>query len=349
MVTACTALTAFTSWPVQIAPAVAAAGAGGQLGAEAGATLPGAQAMLLVDADTGRQLYGEHEHTPLPPASLTKMLTALIAADWLTPSDDILVSARAAGVAPDKVGMKAGQQWPLTLALHALLISSANDAAYALAEHISGTVERFAQVMRQAANQLGMSDGPTFHDPAGLDGSQGVDGGNLVSAWDLAIAARALMANSTLASIVPLKTFRFTGPDGIVYELSSHNLAFLNSYPGAIGVKTGFTDPAGVCVAEEATRAGRTMLAVVMHGVSPDQTAEMLLDKGFATPVASEPSTASVLPPVVEPEQPAPRRLTSMVPSEPGTHLAAAPAGRAASGVASVALPGARRRWPSSP
>ena len=80
----------------------------------------------------------------LPPASLTKMLTALIAVDWLPPGTVIPVSARAAGVAPDKVGMKAGQRWPLSITLHALLISSANDAAYALAERIGGSVGRFA-------------------------------------------------------------------------------------------------------------------------------------------------------------------------------------------------------------
>jgi serine-type D-Ala-D-Ala carboxypeptidase (penicillin-binding protein 5/6) len=269
-------------------------------------TPPPAKAEVLIDVTTGRELFGENEHELLPPASLTKMLTALIAIDWLRPGTEIPVSARAAGVAPDKVGMKAGQRWPLGITLHALLISSANDAAYALAERVGGSVERFAVIMRQAAAQMGMSDPPVLHDPAGLDGTEGVDGGNRISAWDLAIAARDLMANPTLASIVALKTFRFTGPDGIVYELSSHNLAFLNSYPGAIGVKTGFTDPAGVCVAEEAVRGGRAMLAIVMNGVAPDQTAAMLLNEGFATPAGTEGRDA-LLPPVRQPEPPAPR------------------------------------------
>lgn len=278
------------------------------------ATIPPAKAMLLIDMNTGREIFGAHEHVRLPPASLTKMLTAMIAIDWLKPGTLIRVSPRAAGVAPDKVGMKAGQHWTLTIALHALLISSANDAAYALAERVAGSVERFAGIMGAAATELHMADKPIFRDPAGLDGTEGAGGGNLVSAWDLAIAARDLMADPTLASIVVLKSYRFTGPDGIVYELSSHNRAFLNSYVGSVGVKTGYTVPAGVCVAEEAVRGGRAMLAVVMNGVSPDQTAGMLLDKGFATPARAEGSRAT-LPPVVEPEPPVAARPHPITPA----------------------------------
>jgi D-alanyl-D-alanine carboxypeptidase len=266
---------------------------------------PPAKAVLLVDMTTGRELYGQNEHVLLPPASLTKMLTAMIAVDWLPPGAIIPVSARAARVFPDKMGMKPGQRWPETIALHALLISSANDAAYALAERVSGTVERFAVTMGVAATQLGMTDHPVLRDPAGLDGTEGVGGGNLMSAWDVAIAARALMANPALARIVALKSFRFTGPDRVVYALSNHNREFLNSYPGAIGVKTGYTARAGVCLAEAAVRGGRILLAIIMNGVSPDQTAAMLLDKGFAMPVAAE--SGAVLPPV---HQPAPLRPT---------------------------------------
>jgi D-alanyl-D-alanine carboxypeptidase (penicillin-binding protein 5/6) len=272
--------------------------------------------MLLIDVTSGRELFGQNEHVLLPPASLTKILTAMIAVDWLPPGAIVPVSARAAGVYPDKVGMKPGQRWPLAVALHALLISSANDAAYALAERVGVSVERFALIMGAAATQLGVTDHPVFHDPAGLDGTEGAGGGNLMSAWDVAIAARGLMANPALASIVALKSFRFTGPDRIVYALSNHNLAFLNSYPGAVGVKTGYTVRAGVCVAEEAVRGGRTMLAVVMKGVSPDQTAAMLLDKGFTTPLAAE-SRDAMLPPVHEPEpvRPALPRPVVSVPS----------------------------------
>jgi D-alanyl-D-alanine carboxypeptidase (penicillin-binding protein 5/6) len=278
---------------------------------------PPAKAMLLVDVTTGRELYGVNEHVILPPASLTKILTAMVASDWLPPRALVPVSARAAGVYPDRVGMKAGQRWPLTVALHALLISSANDAAYALAERVGLSVERFGTIMGAAAAELGMTDHPVLRDPAGLDGTEGAGGGNLMSAWDVAIASRDLMGNRALASIVAMKSFRFTGPDGIVYVLGNHNRAFLNSYQGAIGVKTGYTVRAGVCVAEAAVRGGRTMLAIVMNGVNPDQTAAMLLDKGFTTPVAAE-KHDPVLPTARQPEpvRPAPPRISTVpVPS----------------------------------
>ena len=267
---------------------------------------PPAKAELLADLDTGRVLVAQNVHTPLPPASLTKIVTALVAADWLPGGPPVPVSARAANVSPDKVGMKAGQVWPFDITMHALLISSSNDAAYALAELVSGSLEDFEATMQDAAQQMGMQDHPVLRDPAGLDGSEGVGGGNVMSAWDVAVAARDLMANPYLAGIVAEKSFRFTGPDGIVYEISSHNRAFLNSYPGADGVKTGYTVPAGVCVAAAAARGNRHMLAVVMNGEFPDKTAGMLLDQGFATAPQAEPIMDPTLPPVSEPTPPEP-------------------------------------------
>jgi D-alanyl-D-alanine carboxypeptidase len=272
---------------------------------------PPATAELLADLDTGRVLLASNVHRRLPPASLTKMLTAMIAVARIPADAVIPVSARAANVTPDRVGLKAGQRWGFGIVLHALLISSANDAAYALAERISGSVERFAGVMQLAASELGMVDHPQLRDPAGLDGTEGVDGGNLLSTWDVAVAARDLLANPTLAGIVRLTHYRFIGPHNIVYDLANHNRAFLESYPGAIGVKTGFTDPAGVCVAEAAERGGRALLAVVMNGVSPDRTAELLLDRGFAIPIAAErhdPTLPAVRQPV--PRPPAPSSTT---------------------------------------
>jgi D-alanyl-D-alanine carboxypeptidase (penicillin-binding protein 5/6) len=213
--------------------------------------------------------------------------------------------------------------------------------------------------MQNAAAQLGMSDEPVFHDPAGLDGGEGVESGNRMSAWDVAIAARDLLANSTLASIVASKAFRATGPNGIVYDLASWNLSFLDSYPGAVGVKTGFTDPAGSCIAAAAVRGRRTMLAVVMSGTSSDETAELLLNRGFATPVATE-SAAAVLPPVRQP-RPAPARQsrpppaslpkpayrvhaaaipTTLAPAHPSTSLLESPSGIGAIAAGAAVLAG---------
>ena len=290
---------------VLLGPSVAGASASAPSTTAPGGPPP-AKAELLADLDTGRVLVEQNDHTPLPPASLTKILTAIVAADWLPSDSQVPVSATAENAAPDKLGMKAGQVWPFDIAMHALLISSSNDAAYALAELVSGSLANFSQTMSYAAQQMGMTDHPVLRDPAGLDGSEGVGGGNMISAWDIAVAARDLMANPYLASIVAEKSFRFTGPDGIVYEIASHNRAFLNSYAGAEGVKTGYTVPAGVCVAAAAARGGRHLLAVVMNGEFPDRTAEMLLDQGFATDPQTEPMVDPMLPPVSEPHPPTP-------------------------------------------
>ncbi|HLI53581.1 MAG TPA: hypothetical protein VKU88_04575 [Acidimicrobiales bacterium] len=267
---------------------------------------PPARAELLVDVDNGNILYAQDAHVPMPPGSLTKMLTAMIAVDWLPPDAQVPVDAVAANAYPDRLGMKAGQVWPFSIVLNALLIDSANDAAYALAERVSGSLQGFAATMQEAAAQIGMRDHPVLEDPAGLDGSEGFDGGNRISAYDLATAARDMMANPELAAIADTHRFGFKGPDGVVYSLLNKNIYFLLSYPGSIGVKTGYTDAAGFCVVEEAERAGRKMMAVVLNGANAYQTAADLLNEGFATPVSAEPVRAATLPAVTEPFPPPP-------------------------------------------
>jgi serine-type D-Ala-D-Ala carboxypeptidase (penicillin-binding protein 5/6) len=256
------------------------------------------KAWVLVDADTANVLDAGNDRTPLPPASLTKVITALAVVDSLAPGlTDVPVSARAAAMPAAKISMKKGEVWTLDDTLHALLLSSANDAAVALAERAGGTVEGFQKAFTATATSLGFADNPLLNDPAGLDGPEGVEGGNLVSARDLAIATRALLAQPTLAHIVATPIYRFTGPDGFHHRLTNHNFFFLSTYAGGIGVKTGYTGRAGHCLIAAARRDGRTMLAVVLDSGNPTQAAKQLLDKGFATPVAGEP-TADQLPPV---------------------------------------------------
>ena len=243
---------------------------------------------MLVDVDTGNVLAGQNERLPLPPASLTKVLVALIAVTYLAPNADVVATPSSESVYPNRVGMEMGTPWPLDETLRALLVMSANDAAYAVAGGVSGSFADFASVMQRSATQIGMADKPVLHDPAGLDGTEGLDGGNLISARDLAIAGRDLLSVPELAHIVDKKSDYFVDPAGQAHYLESTNLAFMVSYPGAIGIKTGYTDPAGACVMAAATRGRRTMLAVVMNGYNPTQSAMDLLNQGFSTPVAAE-------------------------------------------------------------
>jgi D-alanyl-D-alanine carboxypeptidase (penicillin-binding protein 5/6) len=258
------------------------------------AAAPGApsappKAYVLVDADTGAVIDQANDHAPLPPASLTKVLTALTAMTHLSPTDSVPVSARAAGQEANDVGMVAGQTWSLTDTLHALLLVSGNDAAMALAERAGGSAEAFAVMMGTEAKALGFHDGDVFNDPAGLDDDYSVGGGNLVSARDLAIAARAIVADPTLGPIVATPRYSFKAPDGFVHNLTNHNKLLLGQYPGSIGVKTGFTRKSGRDLIAAARRNGRTMIAVLLGAGDTYGSAAKLLDKGFATPVATEP------------------------------------------------------------
>ncbi|MBA3654100.1 MAG: D-alanyl-D-alanine carboxypeptidase, partial [Actinobacteria bacterium] len=255
------------------------------------------KASILVDADTGAVLDGVNVHEPLPPASLSKLITALAVVDALAPHSTLTVSARAAGMPAHNLNMKAGQVWVLEDAIGSLLVSSANDAAMALAEKVSGTAERFSTALMSTATRLGISDTPTLQDPAGLDDEFSVGGGNRISAYDLAIAARAVLAEPRLASVVSTRVLSFTGPDGVAHRLGNHN-RLLRTYDGAVGMKTGYTRKSLHSLVAAATRNGRTMIAVILD--APGDTyglAGTLLDKGFSTPAAAA-SRGVRLPPV---------------------------------------------------
>jgi D-alanyl-D-alanine carboxypeptidase (penicillin-binding protein 5/6) len=315
---------------------------------------PPAAAWVLVDADTGNVLDSGNDRTALPPASLTKVITALAALAVLPPGPlTLAVSARAAAMPATKISMQQGQVWTLDDTLHALLLSSANDAAVALAERAGGTVEGFQPVFAATAARIGMTDHPVLNDPAGLDGPQGVEGGNLVSARDLAIATRALLDQPALAAIVATPVYRFTGPDGFHHRLTNHNYGFLTRYPGAIGVKTGYTARAGPCLIAAARRGARTFIAVVMHSANPDRAAADLLDKGFATPAAAEPTSdrlpprraaaAATVPPATPARSPVPPATTAPGAGAAPARLSAPGAPRAETDAGRV--PGRASSW----
>jgi D-alanyl-D-alanine carboxypeptidase (penicillin-binding protein 5/6) len=272
--------------------------------------VPQARSYILVDVNTGNVLAGYNEHLRVPPASLTKVLVALIAIRYLSPDEGVPGTPVSEDVYPNRVGIEKGVAWPLPEVLQSLLVYSANDAAYAIADRISGTLRGFAPVMERSALQIGMGDDPLFQDPAGLDGPMGFEGGNLVSAHDLAIAGRDLLSVPELARIVREENYHFVDPKGQVHWLPSMDFAFLDTYPGAIGIKTGFTDRAGDCLMGAATHGKRTMLAVVMNGYDPTQTAIDLLNQGFATPVSAE-HTTDQLPSV---RLPSPPKVVHVVP-----------------------------------
>ena len=251
------------------------------------------RAWIVVDVSSGTVLDAHDDRTPMPPASLTKLLTALVAVNHLVPTDTLTVSDRAAGEPATKINMKPGQVWSFQDALYSLLLSSANDAAAAIGERLGGSLEGFSRQLQQAGAVLGLQDQPVLADPAGLDDSFSVDGGNLLSARDLAIIGRAVLAQPLLAQVVATPVYRFVGPDGAHHRLGNHN-QLLTRYPGAVGLKTGYTRKAGENLVAAARRGTRTILTVVLGAPNLYKDTAALLDEGFA---ATGASTGDVLPP----------------------------------------------------
>lgn len=238
---------------------------------------------MVLDVERGVVLAASNARTPLPPASLTKVVTALAAVSVLPQGSSVPVSRRAAGMPRGRVGMVAGETWTLRDSAYALLLASANDAAAALAERSAGSVERFGPLMQRAAARAGMVDRPVLRDPAGLDDGRSVGGGNLISARDLAFAGRALLREPRLAPIVGRRSYTVPRGPHRGLRLVNHN-KLLRMYKGAVGLKTGYTRKAGHCLMAAARRGGRTIVVVLLGATELYRTASTLLDTGFAAP-----------------------------------------------------------------
>lgn len=253
-------------------------------------------AYIVVDASTGNVLEGKNIHEPHLTASTVKLLTALVALERLPLDSTVPVSARAQSQPASKISMLQGQVWKLNDALHALLMESANDAAFAIAERASGSIEKFAVDAQAVAERLGAKD-TTFGDPAGLDDEHSFQGGTKMSAYDLALVARNALSVPEIADTVKSLTYELTDPAGVARQFENHNKGFLKSYPGAIGMKTGHTDNAGRTLVTAATRNGRTLIGVVLNTWDDSGWSSALLDQGFSMPADSK-GVGETVPPV---------------------------------------------------
>ena len=191
------------------------------------------------------------------------------------------VTALAAAQPAMKISMTEGSEWPMDQALASLMMVSANDAAYAMAENVGGNLDGFAAIANKEAQRLGLKD-TTFRDPAGLDGSEGFGGGSQSSAYDLAIAARNALAVPAIADPAARITYEFTDPNGVGRRLTNHNKGFLTTYPGAIGLKTGYTKAASRTLLAARGRDGHTCGVALMGTWDDTGWAGHLLDQCFA-------------------------------------------------------------------
>ncbi len=246
---------------------------------------------LVIDVETGAVLHQEDATRPWFPASLTKLMTVYVALQAvrerrITLDTPMVVSMRAARMAPSKMGFNPGTEVTLDNALKMLMVKSPNDVAVTIAEGVSGSVEDFAAEMNGVAARLGMRDSH-FVNPNGLH-----DANHVSSARDMALLGVALLRDfpeeRELYGIGALRLGTAIIP--------THN-GLLGRYPGADGMKTGFTCPAGFNVVATATHGGRKLLAVIMG--APNAKARSikamgLFEAGFNSAVWSRPQVTSL-------------------------------------------------------
>jgi D-alanyl-D-alanine carboxypeptidase len=234
---------------------------------------------LVVDVDSGQTLSENNATEPWYPASLTKLVTTYVALQAvrdgrLTLDTPLTMSARAAAMPASKMGFAPGVEVTLDNALKMLMVKSPNDVAVMIAESIDGSVEAFAAEMNATALKLGMRESH-FVNPNGLH-----DPAHVSSARDMAIVARAL-----LRDFPEQRDLYGIGALQLGDEIIANHNGLLGRYPGADGMKTGFTCPAGFNVVATATHGGRRLIVVVLGAPSPlERTMEAarLFDAGFA-------------------------------------------------------------------
>lgn len=234
-----------------------------------------ARAAVVIDDASGAVLYGDRPFDELPPASLTKMVTALVALERGDP-DQRVEPKGDYDVEPVLIGIGLGDSLRLEDALYGLLLNSGNDAGMAIAESVGqGSVPRFVGWMNQFAQRLGLSH-TRFLNPHGLD-----QPGHVSSAYDMAIIGRALIRQPMLARIVGERRRLVEGPPRWLFQTTN---PLLGSYPGADGIKTGYDTLAGRCLAATAIRDDRRVIAVVMNSDRYVRDTAALLDAAFDDP-----------------------------------------------------------------
>ncbi len=235
-----------------------------------------AKAAFLCRGDNQDAIYCKNADLPLPMASTTKIMTALVAIQSADPELLIETDPRAVGTEGSSIYLFEKETLTLRQLLYALLLESANDAAVAIACGIAGSVEAFADRMNETARSLGLSS-THFTNPHGLD-----DTDHFTTARELAIIASAAMKEPLFREIVSTK--RATIPhaeSGGVRVLGNHN-KLLSLYDGCIGVKTGFTKKSGRCLVSAAERNGVILIAVTLDAPNDWNDHTAMLDYGFS-------------------------------------------------------------------
>jgi D-alanyl-D-alanine carboxypeptidase len=251
-----------------------------------------ARGVVVMEPDCSALLYTKEPHARLAPASLTKIVTALVADDRTAFTDPVDISVNGALMKASNgssvMGLQPGQRLPMQDLLYGLLLPSGNDAALAIGQHVGGgNMATFVEMMNLKVAELGLHN-THFTNPHGLD-----EQGLYTSAFDIAILGRKLLSRPELAAIVNTKTYQ---PAWTLPPVWNGN-ELLYTYPGAVGVKTGYTAASGQSLVAAAQRDGRTVLLSLLGSWDRYTDATALFDWAFGhtTPACSEPRPPSRL------------------------------------------------------
>ena len=245
----------------------------------------GGKSSLLMDAATGTVLYEKNAHDKLPPASVTKVMTLLLIMEAIDTGkigwdDTVTASETAAAKGGSQIYLKVGETMSVTDMVKSIAVSSANDCACAMAEHIAGSETAFVSMMNKRAKELGMND-TNFVNCTGLDDEPEAKD-HLTSAYDIAVMSRQLLTKHP-----EIKKFTTIWMDTVrdgTFGLSNTN-KLVRFYQGCTGLKTGFTAAAGHCLSASALRDGMELIAVVLGAESSQArfaACKQMLDYGFA-------------------------------------------------------------------
>ena len=302
------------------AGAIVVAGAAPVWAADPPPTLSAAPEAALYDPANGTFLYERAADREVPVASLTKLMTARLLLESGKLGETATVPAAVTALPETKAGLVPGQRLPMQTLLEALLVRSANDAAYTVAVNLAGSETAFAGEMNAEAARLGLAH-THYVNSSGLDAP-----GQYSSAADSAVLAASDMTWEVFRDDVDLSSVQM--PDGQVYRTVNPFLAY---YAGADGIKTGFTTNAGFCLVASAVRNGQTLIAVVLgapNWPTIDADAARLLNWGFAQlpPVSPTASAAPVSPPPAASKPSAPPAAPPAPPAATVTKASATPA-----------------------
>lgn len=227
----------------------------------------------VIDAKTGRLLFGENPHERLPIASLTKVWTALVAIENNLLNDVVTISDKAATTEGSSIYLKSGEQVELERLLYGLMLRSGNDAAQALSEHTAGSVEQFVDMMNEKAVFSGLEN-TVFKNPSGLH-----DGEHLSTAYETALMMKIAMENETFRKIASTPLYRFENPGPNAWQ-NKHRL--MRQDERAIAGKTGFTKAAGRTLVTYFEDGERSIIVVTLNNSDDWNAHRHLADRAFS-------------------------------------------------------------------